>query len=86
MASHPDWLPLADAVRLIATDLDGTLLRPDLAVSTRTIDTLARARAVGMPVVFVTGRPPRWIPPVVEVTGHLCRAFGHCETLHRRRF
>ncbi|CAB4852508.1 unannotated protein [freshwater metagenome] len=71
MTPAPDWVPLAEAVRLVATDLDGTLLRPDLAVSARTIATLERARAAGMPVVFVTGRPPRWIPPVVEVTGHL---------------
>ena len=23
-----------------------------------------------MDVVFVTGRPPRWLPPIAEVTGH----------------
>ena len=45
--------------RLLATDLDGTLLRPDGSVSERTVTALSRAREVGFPVLFVTGRPPR---------------------------
>lgn len=57
-------------IRLLATDLDGTLLRPDGTVSARTVAALERARAVGFPVLFVTGRPPRWLEPVVEATGH----------------
>lgn len=57
-------------VRMLATDLDGTLLRPDNTVSARTVDALAAARATGFRVVFVTGRPPRWMPDVVEATGH----------------
>ncbi len=57
-------------IRLLATDLDGTLLRPDGTVSARTVAALARARAVGFPVLFVTGRPPRWLEPVVDTTGH----------------
>jgi HAD superfamily hydrolase (TIGR01484 family) len=55
---------------MVATDLDGTLLRRDHTVSERTVATLARAREAGFPVVFVTGRPPRWVPPVLEATGH----------------
>ena len=55
---------------MVATDLDGTLLRPDNTVSDRTVEAFAAARAAGLPVVFVTGRPPRWLPPVVEATGH----------------
>jgi len=57
-------------VRMVATDLDGTLLRRDSSVSAFTVETLRRARDAGLPVVFVTGRPPRWVPPVLEVTGH----------------
>ena len=68
------WRELVDAVpggvRMVATDLDGTLLRPDNTVSARTVEAFAAARASGLPVVFVTGRPPRWMPPVVEATGH----------------
>ncbi len=65
-----DWLDLAPGIAMVATDLDGTLLRPDSTVSTATVDTLARARAAALPVVFVTGRPPRWIVPVATATGH----------------
>ncbi|HEY7857162.1 MAG TPA: HAD family hydrolase [Candidatus Nanopelagicales bacterium] len=57
-------------VRMLATDLDGTLLRPDNTVSARTVAALAAAREIGFPVVFVTGRPPRWMPDVVAATGH----------------
>ena len=68
------WQQLVGAVpggvRMVATDLDGTLLRPDNTVSGRTVAALAAARAAGLHVVFVTGRPPRWLPPVVEATGH----------------
>lgn len=55
---------------MLATDLDGTLLRPDNTVSARTVAALAAAREIGFPVIFVTGRPPRWMPDVVAATGH----------------
>jgi Cof subfamily protein (haloacid dehalogenase superfamily) len=55
--------------RLVASDLDGTLLRSDHLVAPRTLATLARLRDEGVPFVMVTGRPIRWIPPVVEQTG-----------------
>ena len=64
------WAPLASGVRLVATDLDGTLLRADGSVSAFTVDVLRRARDAALPVVFVTGRPPRWMSGVVEATGH----------------
>jgi Cof subfamily protein (haloacid dehalogenase superfamily) len=47
--------------RLIATDLDGTLLQGDGTISTRTRYALIRVRAHGIPVVMVTGRPPRHV-------------------------
>jgi len=43
-------------IRLIATDLDGTLLAPDGRLSNRTIATIAAAVAAGMQVVAATGR------------------------------
>lgn len=57
-------------VRLIATDLDGTIVRSDGSISDRTRAALAAAEEAGFVVVFVTGRPPRWMHPVVEATGH----------------
>jgi hypothetical protein len=45
--------------RLIATDLDGTLLRNDGSVSDRTRGVLQRVSAAGIQLVIVTGRPIR---------------------------
>lgn len=59
------------APRLIATDLDGTLLRDDKSVSHRTIAALAAAEEAGIEVFFVTGRPARWMDVVSDhVQGH----------------
>jgi len=49
----------APLVRMVATDLDGTLLRPDGTVSGRTVEAVRAARRAGIHVVPVTGRPPR---------------------------
>lgn len=61
--------PIADAA-LLATDLDGTLLRPDGSVGEQTRAQLAASAERGVRTVFVTGRPPRWMQPVVAVTGY----------------
>lgn len=63
-------------IRLIATDLDGTLLRSDGTVSERTRAALRAATDAGLVVAFVTGRPPRWLDEVIETTGHLGVAVG----------
>ncbi len=63
-------------IKLVATDLDGTLLRSDGSVSPRTRAALEAAEAAGLVVVFVTGRPPRWLDHVVAETGHLGVAVG----------
>jgi Cof subfamily protein (haloacid dehalogenase superfamily) len=57
-------------VRLIASDLDGTLLRSDDTISARTAAAVAAAEDAGIPFVFVTGRPPRWMDVIGELTGH----------------
>ncbi len=56
--------------RLIATDLDGTLLRSDGTVTARTVAALRAAEDAGAVVVLVTGRPPRWMRPVADAVGH----------------
>jgi Cof subfamily protein (haloacid dehalogenase superfamily) len=57
---------MGELPRLIATDIDGTLLRDDRTLSRRTSAVLARIAAAGTPVVLVTGRPIRWLPLVYE--------------------
>ena len=47
--------------RLVATDLDGTLLHSDGTVTDRTRRVLAALEERGVTVVFVTGRPIRWM-------------------------
>ena len=47
--------------RLVATDLDGTLLHSDGPVTARTRAVLAELDERGVPVVFATGRPIRWM-------------------------
>lgn len=56
--------------RLVATDLDGTIVAADGTIGDRTVAALQAVEQCGVPVVFVTGRPPRWMADVVERTGH----------------
>ncbi len=47
--------------RLIATDLDGTFLRPDGTISPVNAAAVARAAERNIPFVIATGRPSRWL-------------------------
>lgn len=53
-------------MKLLATDLDGTLVGSSGLLSPRTRAALDACDAAGVPVVFVTGRPPRWLGRVSE--------------------
>ncbi|RKQ33707.1 HAD-IIB family hydrolase [Kocuria tytonis] len=53
-------------VRLIASDLDGTVIGHDFRFRPRTLAAIAAARDAGIQVVFVTGRPKRWLDPLHE--------------------
>lgn len=55
--------------KLIATDLDGTIVPHDGSITQRTIDVFTRARDLGIEVFFVTGRPPRWMPEIRDAFG-----------------
>ncbi len=55
--------------RLVATDLDGTLLRSDGSVSERTRSVLAAVEAAGIHTVLVTARPPRWLDELEAIVG-----------------
>lgn len=50
-------------IKLIASDLDGTLIGHDFRFRPRTLRALEAARAAGIDIVFVTGRPSRWLTP-----------------------
>ena len=54
----------------VACDLDGTVLRDNGRLSIRTRAALAAVEEAGSLLVFVTGRPPRWLHPVAEQTDH----------------
>lgn len=56
-------------VRLVATDLDHTLLRPDLSVSPRTRAALDAVRAAGIVVLPVTARQPVGVRPIAAEAG-----------------
>ncbi len=57
--------------RLVATDLDGTLVRSDGTVSERSRAAITAVDAAGVEVVIVTARPPRWVDALADlVSGH----------------
>ncbi|MFE5140857.1 HAD family hydrolase [Streptomyces fagopyri] len=56
--------------KLVATDLDGTLLRSDDTVSARTRDALAAAAAVGAAHIVVTGRAVPWTRHILDDLGY----------------
>ncbi len=57
-------------MRMVATDLDGTIVDGDGRISVRTVRALQACQDAGVHVVYVTGRPPRWMRAVVDQTGH----------------
>ena len=71
---------------LIATDLDGTLLRTDGTVDERTRRAIAAVEAAGAQLVLCTARPTRWMRPLAEATGHrgvaICANGGVVWDLH----
>jgi Cof subfamily protein (haloacid dehalogenase superfamily) len=56
-------------VRLVATDLDGTLLGTDETASPRTIEAIARILEAGILFVICTARPARWMRPLAPIVG-----------------
>ena len=77
-------------IKMIATDLDGTLLRSDKTISERSKGVLSRCRSAGIKVVYATGRGPsaRRIAPdelfdsQISMNGAVAR-IGN-EIIHRR--
>jgi len=59
----------ADSLRLIAIDIDGTLLNPEFKISETDLATLRRAHARGIEVILVTGRRHTFALPIAEQLG-----------------
>ena len=55
--------------KLIVTDLDGTFLSPDGSVSETNSASVLAAQAAGVPVLFATGRPVRWLDVIRDLPG-----------------
>jgi len=82
----------ADSLRLIAIDIDGTLLNPEFQISGTDLAALRRAHAQGIEVILVTGRRHTFALPIAEQLGFdlwlvssngaITRSLGG-ETFHR---
>ena len=55
--------------RLVVSDLDGTFLSPNGMVSEQNRAAVLAAQSVGIPVLFATGRPVRWLDVVRDLPG-----------------
>ncbi|MFT3877762.1 MAG: HAD hydrolase family protein [Propioniciclava sp.] len=55
------------SVRLIASDLDGTLLDPSGRIAEADADALREASQAGVTIVIATGRPLRWLTPLEAI-------------------
>jgi Cof subfamily protein (haloacid dehalogenase superfamily) len=58
-----------DSLRLIAIDIDGTLLNPEFRVSATDLAALRRAHAEGVEVILVTGRRHTFALPIAQQLG-----------------
>jgi hypothetical protein len=56
-------------IRLLATDIDGTLLNPQFQISDGDLQALRRAHAAGIEVVLVTGRRHTFALPIARQLG-----------------
>ena len=80
------------SIRLLATDIDGTLLNPQFQISEGDMAALRRAHSAGIEIVLVTGRRHTFALPIakqlgfdlwlISSNGTLTRSLGG-ETFHR---
>src|SRR6058998_1950081 len=60
---------VADSIRLIAVDIDGTLLNPQFQISETDLAALRNARRQGIEVILVTGRRHTFALPIAQQLG-----------------
>ena len=85
-------LVTADSIRLLAVDIDGTLLNPQFQISQRDLAALRQAHGQGIEVILVTGRRHAFALPIaqqlgfdlwlISSNGAITRSLGG-ETFHR---
>ena len=66
---HENRSPKSNSIRLLATDIDGTLLNPQFQISERDLAALRRAHAAGIEIVLVTGRRHTFALPIARQLG-----------------
>ena len=59
----------AGGIRLLASDIDGTLLNPQFHISQDDLTALRRAHAAGIEIVLVTGRRHTFALPIAQQLG-----------------
>jgi Cof subfamily protein (haloacid dehalogenase superfamily) len=59
----------SSSIRLLATDIDGTLLNPQFQISEGDLLALRRAHAAGIEIVLVTGRRHTFALPIAKQLG-----------------
>lgn len=57
------------SIRLLASDIDGTLLNPQFQISEDDLAALRRARAAGIEIMLVTGRRHTFALPIAQQLG-----------------
>jgi Cof subfamily protein (haloacid dehalogenase superfamily) len=60
---------LTPAIRLLAIDIDGTLLNPQFKISDGDLAALRRAHVAGVEIVLVTGRRHTFALPIAQMLG-----------------
>jgi Cof subfamily protein (haloacid dehalogenase superfamily) len=85
-------LVTASSLRLIAIDIDGTLLNPEFRISETDLTSLRRAHSLGVEVILATGRRHAFALPIaqqlgfdlwlISSNGAITRSLGG-ETFHR---
>ncbi|MFY9789678.1 MAG: Cof-type HAD-IIB family hydrolase [Candidatus Sulfotelmatobacter sp.] len=61
--------PQPRSIRLLASDIDGTLLNPQFQISPDDLAALRRAHAAGIEIVLVTGRRHTFALPIAQQLG-----------------
>ncbi len=61
--------PVSPSIRLIAVDIDGTLLNPQFQIPAANLEALRKAHRAGIEVVLVTGRRHTFAVPIAQELG-----------------